>query len=409
MYMTCSPANGAISPTSVLRAPLIAFLLLFPGFFFYHTLIGLGILRAILGGYFAIVSIALFVPLGYTYCVALKRAGYQVAPTDLHFGFFLTYFFLVVIINAVFGANIVTVYAHILSILYFVNIYLIFKYIDFAERKARATALFSLLLMTAAIFLFSQNGSFQPGQVGAPKSPESVATYQGFARSYVLTFVAVICFTNLAATRVALYTIALAALFLNGSRSELVAVLILIPVIEVYRAKHTLSALCTVLLVLALVVFNPQIMTENFPESRVWELFDLSNSESARGRKDLTQRALQTIAEHPVLGNYASYRPGGYSHNILSAWVDLGVFGFVYMLCMLAHATVKLFAKGWLVKTRSGHFLLAWSLICISLLLLITAKTFSDMFTGAAMGAYASYLSRNQRPVLSGSSQGNGI
>lgn len=379
----------------------IAFLLLFPGFFFYQTLIGMGALRAFLGGYFAVVSIVLFFPLGYAYCHSVKRAGYRVAPTDLHFGFFLAYFLAIVVINAVFGANTVTVETHLLSILYFANIYLIFKNIDLSSRQTMALALGSLLLMSATVFLFSQGGSFQPGQAGEARDPDSLATYQGFARSYALTFVAVICFTRAALARMALCCIAVAALFLNGSRSELVAVAFLLPIVELYRAKHWLHVLCIVLLLIAAAGIDPQSLEGIFPDSRVWELFDLSHSGSAHARHDLTLQALRTVATHPLLGDYASYPPGGYSHNLLSAWVDLGIFGFAYMLLMLLCTAIKLFA-GWLVRTRSDYFLLAWSLICMSLLLLLTAKSFDDMFAGAAMGAYANYRSRKRRPTRYG-------
>jgi O-antigen ligase len=148
-----------------------------------------------------------------------------------------------------------------------------------------------------------------------------------------------------------------------------------------------------VLLVFGLASIDPKLLANRFPESRVWELFDLSQSSSASARHELTEHALRTIAENPVLGAYASYPPGGYSHNILSAWVDLGIFGFIYMLFMLVRTAAGLCRRGWLVRPRSGQFLLAWSLICISLLLLVTAKTFDDMFFGAAMGAYANYRS----------------
>ena len=398
MLATYIPASSSASMASAPGPGRIAFLLLFPGFFFYQTLIGMGALGAFLGGYFAIVSIVLFFPLGYAYWIAVKKAGYRVAPTDLKFGFFLAYFFLVVAINAFFGADAITVQTHLLSILYFVNIYLIFKHVDFSDRKSMAMAVVSLLLMSGTIFYFSQGGSFQPGQIGDPKSPDSVATYQELARSYAMTFVAVICFTSLAIARLALYCVAVAALFLNGARSELVAVLFLIPMIELYRAKSAIHVMCIFLLGLAMVGIDPQTVVANFPESRVWELFDLSRSGSANARHELTQHALRTIAEHPVLGDYASYPPGGYSHNILSAWVDLGAFGFAYMLFMLVHTTVKLITGGWLVRARSSQFLLAWSLMCMSLLLLVTAKTFDDMFAGAAMGAYANYRSRKRQP-----------
>lgn len=371
----------------------LAFLLLFPGFFFYQTLIGMGVVGAVLGGYFSVVSLGLFPPLAYAYYLGIKASDYRVASTDLHFGFFLFYFFVIVAINAAFGANSTIVKTHLLSILYFINIYLIFKHSDFSERKTIATTLTSLLLMSATIFFFSQEGSFQPGQFGDPTSPESVATYQELARSYVLTFVTVICFTRVLAVRLALYAIAGAALFLNGARSELVAALFLYPMIELYRAKHWLPFLYLMLLVCGLASIDPKLLANHFPESRVWELFDLSQSSSATARHELTEHALRTIAENPVLGAYASYPPGGYSHNILSAWVDLGIFGFAYMLFMLVRTAVGLCRRGWLVRPRSGQFLLAWSLICVSLLLLVTAKTFDDMFFGAAMGAYANYRS----------------
>ena len=374
----------------------LAFLLLFPGFFFYQTLIGMGVMGAFLGGYFSVVSIALFPPLAYMYYLGIKARVGRVASTDLHFGFFLFYFFVIVAINAAFGANPMIVKTHLLSILYFINIYLIFKHGDFSERKTIAATLVSLLLMSATIFFFSRDGSFQPGQFGDPTSPDSVATYQGLARSYVLTFVTVVCFTRVMAARLVLYAIAVPALFLNGARSELVAALFLFPTIELYRAKHWLPFLYLVLLVLALASIGPKLMANHFPESRVWELFDLSRSSSATARHELTEHALHTIAENPVLGAYASYPPGGYSHNILSAWVDLGLFGFVYMLLMLVGTAIALCSRGWLIRPRSGQFLLAWSLICISLLLLVTAKTFDDMFFGAAMGAYANYRNSEQ-------------
>jgi hypothetical protein len=69
-------------------------------------------------------------------------------------------------------------------------------------------------------------------------------------------------------------------------------------------------------------------------DNRILELLDLSQSTSANKRHHLTVYAMQTIAAHPILGDYASYKPGYYSHNVLSAWVDLGLFGFVYLLAI---------------------------------------------------------------------------
>ena len=398
MSVTYAPSASIASTPGKAGPARLAFLLLFPGFFFYQTLIGMGVMGAFVGGYFSVVSIGLFPPLACMYYLGIRASGYRIASTDLQFGFFLFYFFVVVATNAAFGANPTIVKTHLLSILYFINIYLIFKHGDFSERKTIATTLASLLLMSATVFFFSRDGSFQPAQFGDATSPDSVATYQELARSYVLTFVTVICFTRVLAARLVLYAIAAAALFLNGARSELVAALSLFPMIELYRARHWLPFLYLVLLMSGLASIDPKFVATHFPESRVWELFNLSQSSSASARHELTEHALRTIAENPVLGAYASYPPGGYSHNILSAWVDLGLFGFVYMLFMLGRTAVVLCSRGWLARPRSGQFLLAWSLICISLLLLVTAKTFDDMFFGAAMGAYANYRSTKRPP-----------
>ncbi len=379
-------------PGAVAVAPM-AFYILFPGFFAYHTLVGIGAIGPFLGGYFSLASLAMFLPLSVTYYVAVKSASYRVARTDLQFGLFLAYFFVVVVINAGFGANAEQVRQHMQSILYLINIYLIFKHIDFSQKRTMRLTMLSLALMSLTIFFFSQDGSFQPGQGGAADSAESVVTYQGFARSYVLTFVAVICFTRRALARWALYAIAVAALFLNGARSELAVVVVLFPLIEAYRVRNGLHALFLALLALIAVAIGPENAMDRLPGSRVWELFNLSQSESANARVDLTQRALQTIGTNPVLGSYASYMPGGYAHNILSAWVNLGFFGFIYLLAMLVLTALRLLREGRQTAACSSHFLLAWSLICMSLFLLIAAKTFDDMFVGAAMGAYANWQS----------------
>lgn len=384
-----SPANTGNQ--AWLTLGLLAFLLLFPGFFFYQTLIGMGAMPAFLGGYFTAVSFALFVPLGFSYFLSVRASGYRLPGTDVYFAFFLAYFFLVVAINFVFGARASTARNHLFSILYFVNLFIIFRGIDLAAPGIRRAALAALLLMSAIIFYFSADGSFQLSLYGEASDPESVATYQGFARSYLFTFVAVICYVKRLAARGFLYFIAAVALFLNGSRSELAAMLFLIPIVEVYRSRHKLGMIFFIVLVVALFGLNLEHAMQLSPESRVWELADLSRSDSSNARDHLTLQALQTIRAHPILGDYGSYLSGQYSHNILSAWVDLGMFGFAYMLFMLILPAIKLLAGEYFLRAKSGDFLLACSLICITLLLLAIAKTFDDMLTGAAMGAYAHY------------------
>lgn len=389
--------SGAAQPEGGLGTVEIAFLLLFPGFFFYQTLVAFLRMNAFLGGFFGVVSVALLVPIGLRYLGVVKAARYRVASTDMQFGFFLAYFLVIVAINAAFGADGAIVRGHLASIMYFFNIFVIFKTIDFSDRRTMQASVASLLLMSAIIFYFSRDGIFFPGDMGDPEGEASVATYQEFARSYALTLLPVVCYTRRAALRAVLHCVGVLALFINGSRSELVAVLLVLPLVELYWSRSRLHLLAAIVLALAVAHRYADLAIHSLmPESRVWELFDLSRSGSWNARHELEERAVRTIAEHPLLGAFASYPPGEYSHNILSAWVDLGLFGFAYMLFMLGRPTLGLLAGGFFRRARSSQFLLALSLLVVSLVLLVTAKTFDDMFAGAALGAYANYRSRRR-------------
>lgn len=372
----------------------IAFFLLFPGFFFYQTLLGLGKINAFLGGYFAIISLAIILPLIFSYFIDIKRGRNYFSTIDLYFFIFIAYFFFVVAINFAFGANIKIVKTHLLSIIYLINIFIIFKTIDLSEKKLKIITISGLMIMSVIIFYFSVDGSFHLASLEASKNPESVATYQGFARSYLLTFVVAIAFVRLITARMLIYGIAVPALFLNSARSELVAMLFLIPIIEIYHAKNKLNIALSIFFVIAVIGLNIEYILNILPSNRILELADLSQSSSANLRHTLTLQALHTISENPILGDYASYTAGDYSHNILSAWVDLGLFGFIYLFIILVRSALGLFFDGLFLRARSYDFLLAYSLICISLLLVFASTTFDNMLIGAALGAYAKYRCR---------------
>ena len=103
---------------------------------------------------------------------------------------------------------------------------------------------------------------------------------------------------------------------------------------------------------------------------------------------------MQTIAAHPLLGDYASYAPGYYSHNILSAWVDLGLFGIVYIISILILPVIPMFIREYFANRASGNFILGFSLACCTALLLLTSHYFTDMLIGATIGIYVQYQQR---------------
>ena len=372
------------------KLPLIhvAFFLLFPGFFFYQTLIGVGAIDAFLGGYFSVVSIALLAPLLFVYFQDVGRAKNFFMTTDFYYVLFLLYFSVTVVIHFATGADSKLVFDHLASIVHMLNLFIIFKMIDANERTFRIVTLLSLGAMSAIVFYFSIDGFFDLRD-DALINAAVVATYQGFARSYLLTFIVAMACYRKPATRILWYALGIATLFTNGARSEFAAMLALIPLIELYHARNKALVLMAIACFLLLFTLLFHDIIRILPDSRILELADLSQSTSVSTRHYLTERALKTIAHNPILGDYGSYATGAYSHNVLSAWVDLGLLGFLYLLAILLWPACELIVNGFFKKDKSSEFLMAASLIFVTILLLASSHYFTDMLIGAALGAYA--------------------
>jgi hypothetical protein len=249
----------------------------------------------------------------------------------------------------------------------------------------------SLLAMSAITIYFSIDGFFYLKSLDEASNPESLATYQGFARSYLYTFLIAICYAKSISVRFVLYGLAVVSLFLNGARSEFSAVLFIIPLVELYRAKYKLYYVALAFFLSTWLGANAGSIVDMLPESRILQLFDLSHSTSGAARDQLSTDAWRTILGNPILGDFGSYADGHYAHNILCAWVDFGLLGFVFLSVLLMWPAVGLFASGYFSNEKSGDFALAFSFSVIGILWALTAKAVPDMSIGAALGAYAKY------------------
>lgn len=370
-----------------------AFFLLFPGFFYYHTLIGTGTTGAFLGGYFSPISVLYMLPLVLTYYGRMRRDPRRFSAIDLHYGVFMAYFVVIVAIHIVSGANRLIIIDHLECILFMVNAFILFTFIDFGHPQFRAMAFVGLAGMSAIAFAFSVNGVFYLGAMGIARdgADDSLATYQGFARSYLFTILPLIAYTRSLTVRLLIYAVGVMTLFVNTARSEFAALLFAIPIFEFYFSRNKLIFIGVAVVSVMLLSLHLGDLVAALPDNRILELIDLSQSTSADKRHHLTVYARQTIAAHPLLGDYASYEPGYYSHNVLSAWVDLGLFGFVYLMAITVVPAVPMFIKEFLADRRRPEFIHAFVLACVTVLLLISAHFFTDMLIGATLGAYSQY------------------
>ena len=371
----------------------LAFWLLFPGFFAYQTLLGLGLIRAYLGGYFAWISLLMFAPLLLSYLLRMRACGWRLHRVDAAWLAFLAYYATIIVLHMGLAGGGATSH-HTLGLLYMFLLFVIFKTLDFESKRFQLTLLASLLAMSAVVFAYAVDGAFYLAALGAARDPESVATYQGFSRSYLLPMVVLLACTRHTSLRWALYALGLPTLYINTARSEFGALLFLIPLFELHAARSRLAMLMLMAGAIMLLQFNLDALVAAVPGNRTLELLDLSHSTSASARHALTEQALRTIADHPILGDYGSYPSGRYAHNILSAWVDLGLLGFAALLALLLYPLTHLAIHGYLLggrTSRDHRYLLAWSLLTSTLLLLCLSHFFSDMLIGAALGAYARY------------------
>ncbi|RLM48566.1 hypothetical protein DVK02_19185, partial [Halobellus sp. Atlit-31R] len=119
-------------------------------------------------------------------------------------------------------------------------VYIQFSFIDFDGPRFRVVGLLSLAAMSAIAFSNSVDGVFYLGALGMAKDADALATYQGFSRSYLFTYLAVVCFTRTLPLRLVLHALGAATLFVNTARSEFVALMFAIPLIEFYYSRHKL-------------------------------------------------------------------------------------------------------------------------------------------------------------------------
>ena len=79
-----------------------------------------------------------------------------------------------------------------------------------------------------------------------------------------------------------------------------------------------------------------------YPQSRFKQLFVAIQEDASFIERSVFNRyGLSLIADNPLVGAYGMYvhlnGGGSYPHNLLSAWVNLGILGFAFYL-ILTHS-----------------------------------------------------------------------
>jgi len=378
----------------------ISFIMLFPCFFIYNCAVIFGYITPFLGGYFGNVALILSGPLALTLIFSVLKKRIAFYPSDLLFAGLLLFSTIIAFINYFVGeiANNKEFLFWFLSMIYLNMVcYMVGIQINLESRN------FTILLLVLFILLVSITFSFQTGdglfylRVLAEDYHEYISSYQGLGSALVITGFLLLSATKSSFFKSLVFALCFFALFFNSSRSEFIFFSLSVVVAFLVINKSMVRALFFVglcFISLVLVYSNYQHIIELYPNNRILKLADIEQSMSVQNRIYFMKVAIDTILTNPIFGNFGSYvlihGMGGYAHNLLSAWVDIGLIGFLGYVFL-----VILILKVSVAKARvfpSGEVELSLYVALFVFFAVVFSKMYLYYFIGLAVG----FLNRAQ-------------
>lgn len=375
----------------------LAVALLFPGFFFYNAAVAFTIIPPIVGGGFGFVAMLLVVPLVFLQASDFILGRTAVSVQDVLFC--STVFFMLIWsgVHFLFGVDYqesLDFYKEVVSALMFwVVLYTSFRNFQ-PSRKSIAYVFGVSLVLMLIISLMNASGQMFYAASAAAKDVQ-VASYQGFARSALVTSIILLSICRGAET-IFLVAGGVVLLFVLGARSEfagffLVSFAVIYSRLGLKRAVFVWGPI--LLSSLAILAFQANVFDS---DSRILQLLDIGDSSSFLARKEAQEYALNTIENNPLWGDYASSLllggRGYYSHDALSAWVNYGLLGFLLFVGLNIHAFGRS-ARAALDPSslvRPPVVIFAFGMALYSLLMMIFSKSVFDPIFAVAWGAVSS-------------------
>ncbi|MGY2397902.1 O-antigen ligase family protein [Pseudomonas sp. SDO5271_S396] len=375
------------SAPSIERLSIVFLLLLFPGAFFYHTAIGLNYISPFLNGYISIVG-ALATAVLMTHATLTLLSKQSIEKRNITFLFFMMLFGGVSAYHYLIGPHTENAQNNLLLFVNLAACYFIFKNINAFDNSYKKTITSLGLAMSAVIIYQSNDGAFDLS--AHSENPLSVANYQTIALAYMPPMILAIAKSTSRIQRYILFIIAASCLYLNGARSEFVAILIFFTTFESSLSNRRILEALLVTIATAVTITAVLTFSDESSNNRTLRLANLAEDNSSIVRDQIAQEGLSKIIENPLLGAYGNYEPGLYIHNILSAWQDLGLFGFIYFCLMLAIPLVYFTRQSLLKRQKSKDVALCIGMLAATSVLLLYGKYFAYPLVAITLGMVSS-------------------
>lgn len=369
----------------------VAFFAFFPGYSLYQSLIVYGYLPPLFGGFSTFVSLCFAPFLLFMVFRNFSSGVFRLNYSDLTFLLFWILFLTTALIGYLTLFDQATPIAHFSVLIQFFTFYCCLRLMP--QSSSKTTTVFGVSFFVVCAVMLTSSGAEDVERIAASARLDEVyfRDYQGYALSGIVSGILFAARLNRPLLRFLVYLSLIFSLYMNGARSELIASLPAVLLIEYLIERRVTLALGGV--VFASLAGGLVLLASigSDPSNRTLALLqDYQSDVSYNERLYASDIAKNTIDTSPIMGDYASYPEGLYAHNMLSAWVDLGFFGFgVYFAIIIAPAFFLL-RNHRLLESHDIAALAAFTLVMV--LLVLFAKGFTYKLLPVLIGLHASVV-----------------
>ncbi|WP_082632573.1 O-antigen ligase family protein [Chryseobacterium sp. IHB B 17019] len=255
--------------------------------------------------------------------------GIALGKPILFFYLFL-FLFSVTLVNNYTSSNSELVKGHVSNIIVLLTLYILALKIDFSNTLFKKVGVAAFLVSTLFI-LYNRNFIMNFWDFLLVS-----LNYQGIGMCYFILSLPIFMLENRILKNIC-FVLSMVCLNIIGARTEMISLLFIIVIFEIFSRPRQIRVILLIVLTLLFLIFlliGKDIL--NFIGlEKVTVLFNLEKDESWIERKEFLNEGLNTIKNNIIFGKYGNYEEGKYIHNILSAWVDLGLFGFLVLFLSL--------------------------------------------------------------------------
>lgn len=390
----------------------LLFFSLFPGFFFYHNSIASGLIPPFIGGAFSPVSLAgvclyalgiLFIRKRYL----KNKESFFYLSACVGFG---VYCLIWVLIQFAFSGSLHASAAALQSlqiVMLWSALYCLGFFIEFNSKVFFGVMLASVILIffIVANFVWTTGSFFYYARnVYDVADGDTVATYQEFARSAIVSFIFVATVWSGFYKKITVLCVGLFVLYVLGARSELYIyafITVLFLTVSVLQDKRKLFVVLGIMLIATTVVL------QNFADlssDRQAGIFNLRSDDSWVSRESLAVAGYRRLIEAPFIGDFTGqYELGGrgnYIHNILSAWASFGFLGFIWYFALIIFPVVHSSRVVIYDKNADLRWVFTFYISVMAFVLLVFAKSIYWPMPALAWGLYLRVLTDRHHKMM---------